>query len=75
MADVKSMYYRYFMYSREEEERRERVRGINAKFGEVMVNGVAKRYTNIVRDPDDAPADAVLITKGDYRKIKYTTAK
>lgn len=68
-----NMYYRYFVYSQEEEERKRRVSGPNTKLGDVIVRGVPKTYTSIVRDPKDAPADALIIAKGDIRKIKYTT--
>lgn len=73
--DVKSMYYRYFMYSREQEQRRQDLLGNTAEFGNVMVRGVPKRYTCLVSDPDKAPADAVVVWKGDLRKAKYTTVK
>lgn len=68
---MKSIYQRYFMYSAEEEARRIRVHGTNAKFGTVIVNGVPKRYTSIVLDPSQSNTDAILVIKGDIRKIKY----
>ena len=74
MADVKSMYYRYFMYSAEEESLKQKIKGVNAKFGEVMVRGIPKRYTTIESDPNNARADAIVVYKGDIRKAKYTTA-
>lgn len=67
-----SMYYRYFMYSAEEESLKQKVHGSNAAFGTVSVRGVPKRYTSIVRDPSESKADAIVICKGDIRKIKYT---
>lgn len=67
-----NMYYRYFVHSQEEEERKKRVSGPNIKLGTVIVRGVPKTYTSIVRNPNDAPADALIIAKGDIRKIKYT---
>ena len=72
MANVKSMYNRYFVYSAEEEALRIKVHGVNASFGTVSVNGVPKRYTSILASMDKARADAVVVTKGDIRKIKYT---
>ena len=66
------MYYRYFVYSAEEEALRQKVNGVNAKFGTVVVKGVPKRYTSIVTSMDDAKPDALLLIKGDIRKIKYT---
>lgn len=71
-TEVKSMYYRYFVYSDEEAAIRKKVHGNNASFGTVVVRGVPKAYTSIVTDPKDAKSDAIIITKGDIRKIKYT---
>jgi len=68
-----SMYYRYFIFSSEEEAKRIRVQGPNAKFGSVNVKGIAKRYTSIVIDPNTAPSDALVIAKGDIRKMKFTS--
>lgn len=70
--EQKSIYYRYFVYSAEEEDLRKRVHGENVSFGTVIVNGVAKRYTSIVTDPINTKSDALIICKGDIRKIKYT---
>lgn len=70
--EQKSIYYRYFVYSAEEEDLRKRVHGENVSFGTVIVNGVAKRYTSIVTDPANTKSDALIICKGDIRKIKYT---
>jgi hypothetical protein len=72
MADVSSMYYRYFVYSAEEESLKEKVHGSNASFGTVSVRGVPKRYTSIVRHPSDAKSDSIILIQGDIRKIKYT---
>ena len=38
-----SMYYRYFLYSAEEEALRQKIHGKNASFGTVSVRGVPKR--------------------------------
>lgn len=73
MVTTNSMYYRYFMYSAEEEALVQKVHGNDASFGTVSVNGVPKRYTSIVRDPADSKSDAIVVVKGDIRKIKYTT--
>ncbi len=70
-TNVSSMYMRYFVYSAEEEAMKIKVHGQNATFGTVNVKGVNKRYTSIVRDPKDAKSDALILTKGDIRKIKY----
>ena len=72
MSDVSSMYYRYFVYSAEEEALKEKVHGANASFGTVSVRGVPKRYTSIVRDPSESKSDAIVLINGDIRKIKYT---
>lgn len=66
-----SMYYRYFVYSAEEEALKQKIHGANAKFGTVVVRGVPKRYTSIVADPSNTKPDALIICKGDIRKIKY----
>lgn len=71
----KSMFYRYFVYSAEDEALRIKLYGINADFGTVIVRGVPKKYTSIVRDPADTKADAIIVTSGDIRKIKYTHPK
>ena len=70
-----SMYYRYFVYSAEEEALKQKVNGINAEFGTVSVRGVPKRYTSIVADPSKTRPDAIIVCKGDIRKIKYTHPK
>ena len=43
------------------------------KLGHVVVNGVAKEYTEIVTSLDRARyPDARLVAKGDIRKMKFT---
>lgn len=69
---TQSMYYRYFVYSAEEEALRQKVHGTNASFGTVIVKGTPKRYTSIVTDMNNTRADALVVCKGDIRKIKYT---
>lgn len=71
-TNASSMYYRYFVYSAEEEALRQKVHGANATFGTVSVRGVPKRYTSIVRDPAESRSDAIIVYKGDIRKTKYT---
>lgn len=68
---MQSMYYRYFIYSAEEEALRMKIHGNNASFGTVNVRGVPKRYTSIVSSMEDAKPDAIVLIKGDIRKIKY----
>lgn len=69
--DVKSMYYRIFIYSATEEERKLKIHP-TASFGTVICKGVPKRYTSIVTSTDNLPADALVLIRGDIRKIKYT---
>lgn len=69
---VDSMYYRYFIYSAEEEALKIKVHGAMAKFGTVSVRGVSKRYTSILSDMKKAPPDAIVLISGDIRHIKYT---
>ena len=71
-TNASSMYLRYFVYSAEEEALKTKVHGANAAFGTVSVRGIAKKYTSIVRDPSESKSDAIVLTKGDIRKIKYT---
>ena len=72
---VQSLYYRYFVYSSEEESLRQKLYGDNVSFGTVVVRGVPKRYTSIVTDLKDTKPDAIVVTKGDIRKIQYTPPK
>jgi hypothetical protein len=69
---VPSMYNRYFMYSASDAARATRVYGKNTECGTVIVRGVPKPYTSIVTDPSSSATDAVVVTQGDIRKIKYT---
>lgn len=66
------MYYRYFLYSAEEEALRMKIHGKNASFGTVSVRGVPKRYTSIVSSMENTKPDSIVLIKGDIRKIKYT---
>ena len=70
--NIPSMYYRYFIYSAEEETMLRKVHGNNLKLGNVIVRGVPKTYTSIVTDPNNTKPDAIVVLKGDIRKIKYT---
>ena len=69
---IQSMYHRYFVYSAEEESLRTKLYGANASFGTVMVRGVPKKYTSIITDMANSKADAIVVTQGDIRKIRYT---
>jgi hypothetical protein len=70
------IYLRYFMYSREQLELKKTVaskRGKTYVPGTVIVNGSAKQFTEMVTDPVNVNfSDAMLVTSGDMRKIKYT---
>ena len=68
---TQSLYYRYFVYSSEEEALRQKLHGNNASFGTVVVRGVPKRYTSIVADIKDTKPDAIIVARGDIRKIQY----
>ena len=72
VQNTSSMYFRYFVYSAEEEALKIKVHGDNATFGTVSVRGIPKRYTSIVRDPNESKPDAIVLIKGDIRTIKYT---
>jgi hypothetical protein len=71
--DNQSLYYRYFIYSAEEEALRIKIHGPQVPFGTVIVRGVPKRYTSIVSDRKDIKPDGIILIKGDIKKIKYTT--
>ena len=74
---MSNLYDRYFIFSRTQMER---INDANTKagrpapvFGTVIVNGIAKTYTDKIIDMNKAPfADSVIITQGDVRKIKFT---
>ena len=70
--DNQSLYYRYFIYSAEEEALRIKIHGPQVPFGTVVVRGVPKRYTSIVADINNTKPDAIVVIKGDIRKIQYT---
>jgi len=72
---VPSMYFRYFVYSEQEADLFHKAHGINATLGDVVVNGIAKKYTSIVLNMDEAKSDAILLVKGDIRKIRHTPHK
>lgn len=70
-SQQQSMYTRYFVYSAEEEALRQKVHGDNVEFGSVIVKGIPKRYTSMVTDLSKSKPDALVVCKGDIRKIKY----
>lgn len=66
---------KFFMFSVSQMNMR---KDVESKLGKkyepslVLVNGVYKQYTEIVNDPKEARySDAVLVTSGDIRYIKY----
>ena len=73
-----SIYERCFVFSRT--QRDELIKTENAitktrkfKLGTVVVNGVAKEYTEMITDMSRARyPDAILVAKGDIRKISFT---
>ena len=67
-----SMYNRMFVYSATEEERRMKIHGKNASFGTVVCKGVPKRYTSIANYKKKIKEDALILIKGDIRKIRYS---
>ena len=69
---TQSLYFRYFIYSAEEEALKMKIHGNNASFGTVSVRGVPKRYTSIVTNLENSKPDSIVVIKGDIRKIKYT---
>ena len=72
---MQDIYYRYFVFSRtqlEDIKRREEKLGRYATIGKVIVDGIAKEYTDIILNMESAKyADSIIITEGDIRKIMY----
>ena len=69
---VPDIYYRYFVYSAQEEERIRKYHGNKAELGKVIVKGISKKYTSIVTDMSQSASDSIIVTQGDIRKIRYT---
>lgn len=72
-----SLYERYFVYSQDQKNELFNVlkSAKRPKLGTVVVNGVAKEYTDIIVDMKKARfADTILVAKGDIRKMKFTKA-
>lgn len=72
---MQDIYYRYFVFSRtqlEDIKKREEKLGRYATIGKVIVDGIAKEYTDIILNMESAKyADSIIITEGDIRKITY----
>jgi hypothetical protein len=76
MSEI-DLYKRYFVFSQKQYDMRMEVEnkklGQKPKFGTVVVNGSPKVFTEIVRDMNNCKfSDAIVLTSGDIRKIKYT---
>ena len=77
MANDSSIYTRCFVFS---QTQRQQILDIATKMGtsqpkvgKVVVNGVYREYTEIVRDMTQCRyTDAILVTKGDIREMKFT---
>lgn len=73
MATTSNM---YFMFSSEQLKMRITIEAkLNKRFkpGTVIVNGVNKPYTEIVRDPNNVRyKDSKIVMFGDLNLIKYT---
>lgn len=72
-----SIYHRIWIYSSTEEEylRNSHIGSSSKKFklGIVIVNGIPKNYTSIIKSMDNMRfSDSIVVTKGDIRKVKYT---
>lgn len=73
-----SIYERCFVYSPTQKDELVRIESKDRvdkfKLGTVIVNGVAKNYTEIVTDMSKVKyPDATLVIKGDIRRIKFTS--
>ena len=73
------MYFRIFIFSREQAEQKKQIdkkMGKLGTLGTVIVNGVPKAYTDIVASMSQVKySDSIKVTEGDIRKIKYSTPK
>lgn len=43
--------------------------------GTVLVVGSIKQFTEILKEPNSRFSDAIIVTKGELEKIKYTEPK
>lgn len=71
------MYNRCFIYSAQQAQALRQIHEKNGNkyhLGSVVVNGVEKKYTAIVRNMADVTfVDAVKLIEGDIRHITYTS--
>nr|DAP19576.1 MAG TPA: hypothetical protein [Caudoviricetes sp.] len=77
MANDSSIYTRCFVFSQAQRKQIADIAAtmgsIQPKIGKVVVNGVYREYTEIVRDMTQSRyPDAVLVIKGDIREMKFT---
>ena len=74
--NASEIYTRYFIFSRiQMEEQKQTATRLGRLFKpkQVIVNGVAKIYTDIVLDKNNVRyTDAYVVTYGDIRGIKFT---
>lgn len=72
-----NIYKRYFIFSRTQMQNTINLQkqrgGIAPKFGEVIVNGSPKIYTDIITSPDNIRySDSKILLAEDIRMVKYT---
>lgn len=77
MANDSSIYTRCFVYSQAQRQQMIDIASAmgttQPKVGKVVVNGIYREYTEIVRDMTQCRySDAILVTKGDIREIQFT---
>lgn len=72
-----NIHKRYFIFSKTQMENMIKLQkqrgGLTPKFGEVIVNGSPKIYTDIVASPDNIRySDSKILLAEDIRMVKYT---
>lgn len=80
MDNKNNIYFRYFVYSSTQANEIRKIQSSMSsekpKLGTVIVNGIAKQYTEQVRDLSQCRySDSKVVTKGDKRYIKHTPAQ
>ena len=67
------LYTRTWIFSSQQQEELLKIKGKSYVLGSVIVNGVPKPYTDILRDPSICRfTDAKQLITGDIRRISYT---
>lgn len=69
--------WRVFIFSHTQQERiienETKISGTKPTFGQVIVRGIPRVYTDIVRSRDNIRyADSIVLIEGDITKIKYS---